>query len=42
MDVVRTVGNRNGQNLVMIPTTIASDAPCSSVSVFILKMEQVL
>lgn len=34
MDVVRTVGNRNGQNLVMIPTTIASDAPCSSVSVF--------
>lgn len=34
MDVARTVGNRMGKALVMIPTTIASDAPCSAVSVF--------
>ena len=34
MDVARTAGNRLGKTLVMIPTTIAADAPCSSVSVF--------
>ncbi len=34
MDVARTVGNRLKKALVMIPTTVASDAPCSSVSVF--------
>lgn len=34
MDVARTVGNRLGKALIMLPTTIASDAPCSSVAVF--------
>lgn len=34
MDMARTVGIRNGKALVMIPTTVASDAPCSCVSVF--------
>lgn len=34
MDVARTAGNRLGKALVMIPTTIAADAPCSAVSVF--------
>lgn len=34
MDVARTAGNRLKKALVMIPTTIASDAPCSAVSVF--------
>lgn len=34
MDIARTAGNRLGKVLVMIPTTIAADAPCSAVSVF--------
>ena len=34
MDVARTAGNRLGKALIMIPTTIAADAPCSAVSVF--------
>ena len=34
MDVARTAGNRLGKALIMIPTTIAADAPCSAVAVF--------
>ncbi len=34
MDIARTAGNRLGKALIMIPTTIAADAPCSAVSVF--------
>lgn len=34
MDIARTVANRQKKSLVMIPTTAASDAPCSFVSVF--------
>ncbi len=34
MDITRTAANRLGKSLVMIPTTAASDAPCSFVSVF--------
>lgn len=34
MDITRTIANRNKKVLVMIPTTVASDAPCSFVSVF--------
>ncbi len=34
MDIARTVANRRKKALVMIPTTVASDAPCSFVSVF--------
>ena len=34
MDIARTIANRNEKALVMIPTTVASDSPCSNVSVF--------
>lgn len=34
MDIARTIANRMGKSLVMLPTTVASDAPCSCVSVF--------
>lgn len=34
MDITRTIANRQKKSLVMIPTTVASDAPCSCVSVF--------
>ncbi len=34
MDVARTIANRSGRPLLMLPTTVASDAPCSCVSVF--------
>ena len=34
MDITRTIANRQNKGLIMIPTTVASDAPCSFVSVF--------
>ena len=34
MDIARTCANRGKKALIMIPTTVASDAPCSNVSVF--------
>lgn len=34
MDITRTVANEQKKPLIMIPTTVASDAPCSFVSVY--------